>query len=129
MKRSALDEGDDYHSFDNHAPRDVIATDYDDLGVPMCEKSADGDSLFLKIKSRGDIPLTVRVNTEKGEVARQNITALPSTHNQSGIVKMAERARGFTEKQIVIESSEYSSPFSLCSMAVKFQPKEKLKKG
>ena len=110
-----------YYSFDGHAPVYLIRTEYDSIGLPVGEKSSEGESLYLKIKAPRAIPLTVTVSTDKGVASIQRLTALPSEHNGCRILKVSERAHGWIEKQIEIEVSEYGSPFTLCSMAYKYR--------
>ena len=123
------------YSFDGHAPHYVISTAYDCCGLPINEKTSIGESLFLKIKSPVKAALTVVVNTDKGKTTRQTVTALPhfsdgyGYKNQTCIVRATERAHGWLEKQIILEGNEFCSPFGLCSIAFKYQPKEKTKKG
>lgn len=125
----------DFYSFDGHAPSYIIATEYDDCGLPLTEKTSVGRSLFLRVKAPRGTPLTVSVLTDGKTASIQRLIAPPHNDRQyewecpTGLISLTERANGWVEKQIVIESREFASPFGLCSLAFKYQPKEKLKKG
>ncbi len=111
----------EYYSFDGHAPVYLIRTHFDRAGLPVSEKSSEGESLYLKIKSTETIPLTVTVSTDKGRSSFHKLITRPSEHNACRILKIPERAHGWIEKQIEIRADEYASPFALCSMAYKYQ--------
>ena len=124
-----------FYSFDGHAPSYIIATAYDSVGLPVTEKTSVGESLYLKLKGPGKRSLTVTVMTDRGPASKQSLSALPHSCREYGgkerasIIGIQERAHRWIEKQIIIEGGEFASPFGICSMAFKYQPKENLKKG
>lgn len=122
------------YSFDGHAAEYVIATVSDDCGLPMTEKTSVGESLSLKITAEKRTSLTVSVMADGTLASKQRVVIpeAPQEKQWNGGARrtsLAERAHGWIEKQIVIEGREFCSPFGLSSLAFKFQPKEKLKKG
>lgn len=123
-----------FYSFDGHAPRYIIATESDDCGQSLTEKTSLGRSLMLKLKSPSGAGLTVSVITDGELASRQTVTIPPAKsagspwEKESVGVKMNERAHGWVEKQIVIEGQRFASPFGLYSLGFRYQPKENLRK-
>ena len=96
-------------------------TSNDRAGLPVSEKSSDGESLYLKLKAKFPLPLNLTVNTDKGMASRHSLTVSASTDRDSRIINLAERTHGWIEKQIEIKVDEYASPLTLCSLAYKYQ--------
>ena len=117
-----------FYSFDSHAIGVSIITEYEDAGLPFAEKSSSGESLRLRILTEGPIFLSVRVMTDKGEASRQKIHAAPKLTGEYSltptVIGLSERAHGWLEKQIAIETDEFCSPFALSAIAFKFQQRK-----
>ena len=122
-----------FYSFDGHRAEYLIVTEFDDADLPFTEKSSVGESLRLKIITEQPLSLSVRVITDRGEASRQTISLPSYIMGDFGpiptVIGVSERAHGWLQKQIVIKADEFSSPLALCSIAFKFQQREKLKKG
>lgn len=124
-----------FYSFDHHAPRYLIATLYDDCGLPMTRKSSVGQSLTLKLTAEKACNINLKINTDGENPTFQTVRLIPKEKDGAFyeypryISNTSECNHGWIEKQIVIEGSDFASPIGLSSLAFRYIVQEKLKKG
>ena len=123
-----------FYSFDNHAPKYILATNYDDCDLPLVRKGSIGQSLSLRLTAAVPCTLNIKINTESDSKEGQKIKITPRDSYysfESGFcyASAIERSHGWIEKQIVVEGEDFASPIKLSSLAFKYYLQEKLKKG
>ncbi len=131
----------DYYSFANHAPRYALITAFDNCGLPNLTKSTVKNSFAVKCRAFTSSNLICEVGTDKdgysetasfpaGELDFSSLDFSTLSANTSGsfTVPIAERERGWVEKQIAFYSDEYSSPFGIYSISYRFTLKGNVKK-
>ncbi len=131
----------DFYSFDKHAPRYALSTVTDDGGIHDMTKDSVKGSLVLKCKSFGTGAFTVEAKTDKRgyrELASFSDAALDFedfdfstlafTSEKRINIPIAEKEKGWCEKQISIYSERFASPIGIYSISYRFKPRGKIKK-
>lgn len=123
----------EWYGFDHHAPRYLMRTVADNVGIPHLEKRTVPHSMTVKFHSGAVRRLQVSVYTDRdGDVA---VSTLPSAAvsfadmdfgalsfevADSVTLPMRERCRGWVEKQITLCSDEYCSPIGISNVAYRY---------
>lgn len=131
-----------YYSFDRHAPRYAIVTAKDNCGIPHLEKNTVKHSLTLKCRAVAGSSVFCEAGTDSegySELCRFpssdmffadfSFSSFTFLTDDIYTVPVAEKAKGWIEKQIIIYTNEYNAPFGLYSIAYRFKVKGKIKKG
>lgn len=131
-----------FYSFDNHAPRYAIKTAYDNCDIPHLTKSTVKHSLVIKCKSYSASEIICEVGTEKtgySEVtnfpgsdlsfAELNFESLSITTGEHHTLPVAEKEKGWVEKQITIYSDRFASPIGIWSLTYRYTVKGKIRKS
>ena len=131
----------DFYSFAGHAPRYALKTVFDNCSIPNLTKSTVKGSLTLKCRAFTKSNLVCEVGTDNS--GYKETTSFPGTEfdfsaldfggftsntSQSFSVPIAEREKGWIEKQITLYSDEFASPFGIYSINYRFTVKGKIKK-
>ncbi|MBQ1260490.1 MAG: leucine-rich repeat domain-containing protein [Clostridia bacterium] len=130
-----------FYSFASHAPRYALKTLLDNCGIPHLTKNTVKHSLTLKCKSyAGGAPIC-EVGTDRNGYSE--ITSLPggeldfceldfSTFSlltgTTFTVPIAEKEKGWVEKQLALWSDRCFSPFGVYSLTYRFTVKGRIKK-
>lgn len=138
MKRSIHP---DFYAFDTHAPRYALSTVTDDGGIHDMRKDTVKGSLLIKCKSFGTGDFTVEVGTDKRgykELAKFSdaalnfedfdFSSLAFCEEKRINVPIAEKEKGWCEKEISIYSDSFASPIGIYSISYRFRPRGKIKK-
>lgn len=137
MKRSIHP---DFYSFAGHAPRYALSTVKDDGGIHDMTKDTVKGSFVLKCKSFGKGEICVEVGTDKKgyrEIAafsdsRLNFedldfSALAFFGEKSITLPIAEKEKGWTEKEVSLYSEKFASPIGIYSISYRLRPRGKIK--
>lgn len=131
-----------FYSFDNHAVRYLIKTAYDNCDIPHLTKSTVKHSLVIKIKSYTASEITVEVGRE-GKDYRE-LTSFPGSEfsfteldfgnialdvGDYHTLPVAEKEKGWVEKQISIFSDRFSSPIGIYSLTYRFTVKGRIRRS
>lgn len=131
----------DFYSFAGHAPRYALKTAFDNCSIAHLTKSTVKGSLTLKCRAFTKSRLVCEVGTDIS--GYKETTSFPGTDfdfssldfsffssntSQSFSVPIAEREKGWIEKQITLYSDEFASPFGIYSINYRFTVKGKIKK-
>ena len=108
----------------------------DDCGIPELCKSTVGGSLLLKLKTMPGSNATLMVSADGKEICSYPLSAAElgfsdldfgslslSAYGHS-FISTPERASGWREKQIILFSEKYSSPFGLCAVSYRYRIKD-----
>lgn len=138
MKRSIHP---DFYAFDTHAPRYALSTVTDDGGIHDMRKDTVKGSFLIKCKSFGTGDFTVEVGTDKRgykELAKFSdaalnfedfdFSSLAFCEEKRINVPIAEKEKGWCEKEISIYSDSFASPIGIYSISYRFRPRGKIKK-
>ncbi len=130
-----------YYSFNSHAPRYAIKTAKDNCGIPHLLKNTVKKSLVLKCRVVASGNLCCEVGTENDgyfEIctfpnrdlvfADMDFSSFCLSTNDIYTVPIAEKAKGWIEKQITLYSEKFASPFGIYTIAYRFFVKGKIKK-
>jgi hypothetical protein len=130
-----------FYDFANHAPTYKLRTPLDNCGIPHLTKNSVKGSLVLKCRAPGSVSMVCEVGTDR--TGYREITSFPGgtfDFSQTSFltlslaaeeyfsVPIAEREKGWVEKQIGITSADFASPIALISIGYRFTIKGKLKK-
>ncbi len=131
-----------FYSFDSHAPRYAIKTASDDCDIPHLTKSTVKHSLVLKCKSRSCGQIRCEVGTERSgyseithfpgaelNFAELNFEELTLTTSDYQSLPIAEKEKGWVEKQITLYSDKFASPMGIFSLAYRYTVKGKIRKS
>ena len=131
-----------YYSFGNRAARYALITAKDNCDIPHLEKSTVKGSLTLKCLALSSAILRCEVGTDKdgySEVCRfpgasfsfgdMSFDSLSFSTSDTYTVPIAEKTKGWVEKQISIYSESFRSPFGLYNVAYRFTVKGSIKKN
>ena len=138
MKRSLHP---DFYSFDSHAPRYALSTVTDNGGVFDMTKDTVKNSFVLKCKSFGKGSFRIEIKTDKKSY-RELTSFVDSALNfedldfenlafsteRSLLIPIAEKEKGWCEKQISLYSEEFASPIGIYAISYRFRPRGKIKK-
>lgn len=131
-----------FYSFDNHAVRYLIKTAYDNCDIPHLTKSTVKHSLVIKIKAYTSSEITVEVGRE-GKDYRE-LSSFPGsefcfTELDFGNISLdvgdyhtlpvAEREKGWVEKQISISSDRFCSPLGIYSLTYRYTVKGRIRRS
>ncbi len=121
------------YSHAGHAVRYALRTRRDDCGIPHLPKSTVKNSLCIKCRAAGGGRITVEAGCDRGgyrEVltfpsgalcfSELDFAALALITDGSFTVPIAERRRGWVEKQISVYSDDYASPIGIYTIAYRF---------
>ncbi len=138
MKRSIHP---DFYSFDSHAPRYALSTVTDDGGIHDMTKDTVKGSFVLKCKSFGTGAFELEVKTDKRAyraLARfsdgglnfedLDFASLAFCTEKRIVIPIAEKEKGWCEKQISLFSKEYASPIGIYSISYRLKPRGRIKK-
>ncbi len=131
----------EFYSFANHAPTYAIKTAKDDCNMPHLTKSTVKHSLVAKYKTYTFGEIHCEVGTDNGgysEIANFpasalcfdeiNFESLVMAPGDYHTVPIAEKEKGWIEKQITVRSSRYASPIGLYSITYRYMIKGRIKK-
>lgn len=131
-----------FYSFDNHAVRYLVKTAYDNCDIPHLTKSTVKHSLVIKVKSYTDSEITVEVGRE-GKDYRE-LTSFPGSEfsfteldfgnialdvGDYHTLPVAEKEKGWVEKQISIFSDRFCSPIGIYSLTYRFTVKGRIRRS
>ncbi len=138
MKRSIHP---DFYAFDTHAPRYALTTVRDDGGIPDMTKDTVRNSLTVKCKSFGNGSLILEAGTDKKgyrELSKFSDAQLNFQNFDFNFVAffgekrltvpIAEKEKGWVEKQISIYSDKFQSPLGIYSISYRFRTRGKIKR-
>ncbi len=123
-----------YYSFASHRAIYSVMTASDDCGLPHLSKNTVRNSLVIKFKcfegSSVDIGVetdisehfrTVRAPLSKMSFEGTDFSVLSSNLSDRCNIRLPEYERGWTEKKILIRSSEFCSPFGVYSISYRYK--------
>ena len=131
-----------YYLFDGHRPRYAVTFKKDDCGIPHLEKNTVKHSLVLKCRALSSG--TLRCECGSDSVGYSEAAKFPCADiffadfdfaNMTFItldtctVPIADKTKGFIEKQISVYSDEDSCPFGIYTAAYRFTVKGRIKKN
>lgn len=131
-----------YYSFAGHAPRYAIQTLKDNAGIPHMRKDTVKYSLAVKCRSISGGKIVCEVGTD-GEGYREicafpnrdlffgdlDFTSMTMVTEDNVTVPIHEKTKGWIEKQILIYTDEFGSPFGIYSISYRFKVKGRIKKS
>ena len=131
----------DFYSFAGHAPRYALKSALDDGGMPHLTKNTIKHSLTLKCKSFTSSSIVCEVGTDLSgyreiasfpagefDFSEIDFASLSVNTQDSVTLPIAEKEKGWIEKQIALYSSSFLSPFGIYSITYRFTVKGKIKK-
>ncbi len=131
-----------YYSFCNHAVRYAVSTSPDDCGVSYLEKSTVYGSLMLKLKTLDGCTAKCEIITDTGGIGSYgrleckgmdfygtDFSKFTTGTADKQTVSVNDRSRDYFEKQIIIYSDDFASPFGIYSMSYRYKLKSKAKKN
>lgn len=132
----------DFYDFDRHRVKYVIRTCLDDCGIPHLTKSTSKHSLVVKCKSYSSTQLCCEVGTD-GEGYREvvrfgggnfdfsnlDFSALSMSTEEHTTLPIAEKAKGWIEKQITLWSEEFRCPIGIYAIAFRYTVKGRIKRS
>ncbi len=131
-----------YYSFDSHAPRYALKTARDNCGIPHLRKNTVKHSLTIKCRAAAAGSLTCEVGTDKdgySEIctfpnkditfADMDFSSFSMSTDDIYTIPLAEKSKGWVEKQITLYTDKFASPFGVYMLAYRFFVKGKIKKG
>ncbi|MBR5448808.1 MAG: leucine-rich repeat domain-containing protein, partial [Clostridia bacterium] len=129
-----------YYSFDGIAPRYVLRTVKTDCGVPHLTKSSVKSSLTVKLGAMTSAMPTLSVTTDRGEYREfveiggscldfleLDFSTLALCPEMDNTVAVAEKEKGWVEKDICIHSEKPSAPLAVMGMAFRYKIKGRIK--
>ncbi len=131
-----------FYAFDSHAVRYLIKTAYDNCDIPHLTKSTVKHSLVIKIKSYTASEITVEVGREGKDYCE--LTSFPGSEfsfteldfgnialdvGDYHTLPVAEKEKGWVEKQISIFSDKFSSPIGIYSLTYRFTVKGRIRRS
>ena len=130
-----------FYSFAGHAPRYALKTVLDNCGIPHLTKSTVKHSLTIKCKSYSPNSPICEVGTDRngyrevtsfpgGELdfAELDFSTLSMLTQNTFTVPIAEKEKGWIEKQLSLWSDKFNSPFGVYSLTYRFTVKGRIKK-
>ena len=131
----------EFYSFTGHAPRYALSTVTDDGGVHDMTKDTVKGSFVLKCKSFGTGSFKLEVKTDKRayeELASftdgglnfedLDFNSLAFSTESRMLIPIAEKEKGWCEKQISLYANDYASPIGIYAISYRFKPRGKIKK-
>lgn len=131
----------DFYSFDGHAPRYALKTRMDNCSIPHLLKDTVHRSLVIKCRSFVRSRLTVEVGTDRAgyrevtsfpgsefNFSDMDFAALSTASGECFSLPLAEKERGWVEKQITVYSDAFCAPFGIYSISYRFTVRGNLKK-
>ncbi len=131
----------DFYSFAGHPTRYALSTVYDDGNIPYFTKSSVKRSLTVSGACAGKGSFICEVGTNgkgyvelakfsSGELDFSNLdfSSMPFSAETRFTVPIAEREKGWVEKQISIYSEEFCAPIGIDSISYRFIIKGRIKK-
>ena len=120
-----------YYTFDSHRYPSGFATSYADMGVPHLTKSTVKKSVVLRASCRGGSGFTVYVRCDGGVFEKlADLTAAPLTEfdftrfsftlERGRTLPVYEGKKGWVDKQYLILSRGFRSPFAMDSMGYRY---------
>jgi hypothetical protein len=132
----------DFYSFDHHAPRYVVSTEWDSCGAPHLTKSTVKHSLTVKYRAFCAAEIYCEVGADAREYteltsfpagefsfAELNFEALPFSLGDYHTVPLSEKEKGWVEKQITLYSDRFASPIGIYQITYRYTIKGRLKKA
>ena len=129
-----------YYSFDGVAPRYILRTVKTDCGVPHLTKSSVKSSLTVKLGAETSAIPTLSVTTDRGEYSEfvniggncldfleLDFSTLALCPEMDHTVAVAEKEKGWVEKDITIRSDRPSAPLTVMGMAFRYKIKGRIK--
>ena len=129
-----------YYSFDGVAPRYVLRTVKTDCGVPHLTKSSVKSSLTVKLGAATSAMPSLSVTTDRGEYSEFvniggscldfiefDFASLALCPEMDHTVAVAEKEKGWVEKDIAIYSDMPSAPLSVMGIAFRYKIKGRIK--
>ena len=131
-----------YYSFMGHAPTYAVRTERDDLGLPYAEKTTVPRSLGIMIRGMGTGKVFVKIGTDRGgesdgcEIHTSplgfgtvDFSAFGVNGSDFELHVIDEPRRPFVDKDILIYTDEYASPFAIRSINYRYKIKGKIKRN
>lgn len=129
-----------YYNFDGVAPKYVLSTVKTDCGVPHLTKSSVKSSLTVKLGAMTTAMPSLSVTTDRGEYSEFvniggsclnflefDFASLALCPEMDHTVAVAEKEKGWVEKDIVIRSDTPSAPLSVMGVAFRYKIKGRIK--
>lgn len=131
-----------YYSYNNRPVRYAAKTTLDDCDIPHLSKNTVKNSLCVKIKNFGRGKLTIEAGTDKKGFSE--ILTLPDSGLCFGdldfsslsfintdyiTLPIAEKEKGWVEKELNFYTDEFCSPFGICSATYRYTINGKIKKA
>lgn len=131
-----------YYTFDGRSVSYAAVSALDDCGIPHLVKSSVGGSLTLRGTLSGRGSLTCEVGTDRSsyrEAAKipngvmdfsyLDFSSLAFTATERFTLPVAEKEKGWVEKQISVRSVGYCTPIGIESATYRFTVKGRIKKS
>jgi hypothetical protein len=130
----------DFYDFAKKAPRYVVRTAMDNVGIPHLTKDTVKNSLTAKIRVYGKTDISFEVKTDKSDYSE--ICRIPDTvpdfedfdfsslsfiASDFSTLAIKEKEKGWIEKQLQISSDKFRAPFGLLSEAYRYTVKGRIK--
>ena len=129
-----------YYSFDGIAPNYVLRTVKTDCGVPHLTKSSVKSSLTVKLGAMTCATPSLSVTTDRGEYSEfvdiggscldfleLDFSTLALCPEMDHTVAVAEKEKGWVEKDIAIHSEKPAAPLAVIGMAFRYKIKGRIK--
>lgn len=131
----------DFYDFDRHKVKYAVKTCLDDCDIPHLTKSTVKHSVVVKCKSYSSTRLCCEVGTDgKGyreivsfgggnlDFSDINFKDLSLSAEEHFTVPIAEKEKGWVEKQIALYSDEFRCPIGIYSITFRYLVKGRIKK-